>query len=68
MHDLRLPPVQVGERVARFEEPGQGFAFRNRAVAFQPLPDVLALDEIHDQVLAFAFDDEVVGHARGRLG
>ena len=34
-----------------------------RAIAFEPLPQVLALDEVHHQVLPLAFDDEVVGHA-----
>ena len=57
-------PVQVSERVAGLEEPRHGLAFRYGTPAFYALAQVLALNEVHDQVLPLTGDHEVVRDAR----
>ncbi len=62
MDDGRLARVQVGECVAQRVGPLQDLCHR-RGVALDTRVQVLALDEIHRQVLP-AFEQEVVGDAR----
>ena len=54
--------VQVGQRVAHLQKPGQSVLHPDRPVAFNALAEVGALDEIHDQILPLARKHEVIDY------
>ncbi len=57
--------MQILQRVAHLAHPGQRLGLVQRPAALgQQMAQVLALDEVHDQILSLAGQDEVVNDDR----
>ena len=62
--DRWFPRVQVGQGIADLERPGQQAVLDDRPAALKDLAQIVALNVVHHQVLAFVFNHKVVGDAR----
>ena len=59
--------MKVVQRIADLPRPIHGQAFVGQVPLLDPRPQIVAIDIIHDKVLALSGDDKVVGDA-GKVG